>query len=253
MLSRCGTLLTGSASRSKTGRRYWYYHCQRLCKERVRADSANEAFLARLKEVRIAPEVGELFTRIWGDLARETMAAQRQQAERLRSRRGIVEARLLKTDEAFIEGTIAPDSYARLKAKYAGELAALDAETEAVQLLDGAFIEKVRYGLGVLSRLDAVYQAAPVEGKSALVGSTFPDGLLFTAGDYRTSPPSELLWLLSIKNVGISAKEKTGHPRRLTLDVPSGGPDGTKKVRSVSFHFSRKRSFYAVFAVFEFE
>ena len=39
--SKCGGKLTGSASKGKI-KRYFYYHCQPGCKERFRADLANE-------------------------------------------------------------------------------------------------------------------------------------------------------------------------------------------------------------------
>ena len=80
-------------------------------------------------------------------------------------------------------------------------------------------------GVRNMQVIDAVYRAAPVEGRHALVGSIFPSGLLFSAGSYRTSPPSEMLLLLSGKNIGVSGKEKTGHPGLLSPNVPSGGPD----------------------------
>ena len=56
--------MTGSGSRSHTGRRYWYYQCQHSCRERFRADRAHEALDRYLQSLEIAPEVAALYSRI---------------------------------------------------------------------------------------------------------------------------------------------------------------------------------------------
>lgn len=42
--AQCGNNLTGSGSRSRSGKIHYYYHCQKGCKERFRADTANKSF-----------------------------------------------------------------------------------------------------------------------------------------------------------------------------------------------------------------
>ena len=85
--------------------------------------------------------------------------------------------------------------------------------------------EQVHFGLNLLSNLDVAFINASPRGRHELVGSIFPLGLRYQDGSYRTSPPSEILYLLSGKKAAVYAKEKTGHPRLLTLNVPSGTPD----------------------------
>ena len=70
-------ILTGSASRSKTGRRYWYYHCRKGCRERCRASRIHEAAETFLGSIEIAPEVRRLYRRIAGELARSEQARRR--------------------------------------------------------------------------------------------------------------------------------------------------------------------------------
>jgi site-specific DNA recombinase len=64
--SKCGGNLTGSASTSKTGKKYYYYHCssKRSCNERFRAELANSKFEDYLKQFDIRPEVKRLFVEI---------------------------------------------------------------------------------------------------------------------------------------------------------------------------------------------
>ena len=150
-----------------------------------------------------------------------------------------LEEKLLRTDEAFIEGRIAQDSYERLKAKYAAEREAIALHmAQAVPLAGG---EELSYGLDLLSRLDEVFAASAVEGQHALVGSIFPRGLVYQGGDYRTSLPSELFYLLSGKNATVSGKQKTGHPALKVPNVPQSGDGGNRtRVRMVE-HVRRLR------------
>ena len=234
-----GACLTGSASRSRHGYRVWYYHGQGRGAYRVRADEANQAFLAHLARAKIAPEVAILFEH----MLEEAMAAYEEErtrdAARLSERWQDLEAKLLRTDEAFIEGRIAQDSYERLKAKYAAEREAIAVRLAGAQPLAGAAGEQIAYGLGLLARLDEVFVSAGVEGKHALVGSIFPGGLIYQGGDYRTSPPSELLYLLSGKNVSLSDKQKTGHPALNVPNVPSGGDGGNRTRVRMDVHVRR--------------
>ena len=47
---KCGTRLTGSASKGNGGR-YFYYHCSKSCNERFKAKEANAVFVKELEKV----------------------------------------------------------------------------------------------------------------------------------------------------------------------------------------------------------
>src|SRR5690606_17462667 len=57
---RCGGKLTGSASKGKL-QRYFYYHCQPGCKERFRADEANEKIITELQKISANKEAMQLY------------------------------------------------------------------------------------------------------------------------------------------------------------------------------------------------
>ena len=45
---QCGSHLTGSVSKGRLGGRYFYYHCNKGCKEHFRTSEANRLFLNEL-------------------------------------------------------------------------------------------------------------------------------------------------------------------------------------------------------------
>jgi site-specific DNA recombinase len=57
--SKCGKKLTGSNSKSRNGSLHSYYHCQNDCKERFRADQANDVFTDYLQTFQISEEAQE--------------------------------------------------------------------------------------------------------------------------------------------------------------------------------------------------
>ncbi|MBD3338064.1 MAG: hypothetical protein GF353_03075, partial [Candidatus Lokiarchaeota archaeon] len=64
----CENNLTGSGSRSKTGKKHYYYHCNCGCGERFRADEANALFLDYLRSFQIRDEILILYYKILKDV-----------------------------------------------------------------------------------------------------------------------------------------------------------------------------------------
>ena len=60
----CGNKLTGSFSTSRSKKKYPYYHCQKSCRERHRADLAHTKFVNFLTEFEIKPEIKDLLNKM---------------------------------------------------------------------------------------------------------------------------------------------------------------------------------------------
>lgn len=67
-----------------------------------------------------------------------------------------------------------------------------------------------RYGMSLLTHLDIYYAEGPLEVKRKLIGSIFPEKLIFENGSYRTTKVNEAVELIGqfSKELG---KEKAGH------------------------------------------
>lgn len=64
---KCNASWTGSGSTGNGGK-YFYYHCQNGCKERIKAEEANLAFSDYLKSFQMHPEVSNLYMAIMEDI-----------------------------------------------------------------------------------------------------------------------------------------------------------------------------------------
>ncbi len=202
----CDGMMTGSGSRSHTGRRYWYYQCQRGCRERFRAERAHEALTRYLQGLEIAPEVAALYARIQAEIRREERARSLERQAGLQREIEQVEERLFSADEKFVEGQLSRDSYERLKRRYDEALhrARLKQSTLAEQpFLSEQWVVATR----LFSNLSTLYDEASLESKAALLGSIFPNHLVFSSGSYGTTPESEIIALLRGKTQKPSAGE----------------------------------------------
>jgi hypothetical protein len=61
---------------------------------------------------------------------------------------------------------------------------------------DSNFMGYAEYGFTLLSNLTKAYKGTTVEGKQKMMGSIFPDKLIFDGKKYRTPVQNELLGLL---------------------------------------------------------
>ena len=224
---RTGARLTGSGSRSRHGYRVWYYHGRGKGATRIKADDAHEAFVGLLRSVQVAPEVSTLFGRMVDEALAEEGARWRREAGRIKKERREVEGKLLRADEAYVEGRIEADSYARLKSRYAAERDAFDAALARCRAVDGDRAARVRWALELLGRLDEAWALSGVEGRSALVGSIWPSGVVVEDDACRTPGESPVLAALSGRTRGERTK-RTGHPAVERQGVPSGGDAGSR-------------------------
>jgi site-specific DNA recombinase len=87
-------------------------------------------------------------------------------------------------------------TYTRLKEKLTQECAEIRFRITELKKTESGFEEYCRYGISLLSNLPYYYSNATLEGKQKLLGSIFPEKLIFENGNYRTTKPNELLALL---------------------------------------------------------
>ena len=193
-------LLSGSGSRGRS-RRYFYYHCTKRCQgespQRVRADEVHAAFERFLQTLRIAPAVEQLYREILCDVYASDRATRIGSVRTTQQQMDELEKKLLRVDEKFCEEVIAPDSYERLKRKYASERAKLQMQLDDLKAAGEGLSDHLDYALHLFSELDLFYNGLDAEGKSHFLGSIFPEKLVFAGGRVRTAQPSPIIALFS--------------------------------------------------------
>lgn len=221
----CGGKITGSRTKGHGGH-YYYYHCQKGCTERFRADQANREFALYLASISIAPEVAELYLAVMEDIFNEKEGSRATELARIDREITQVQDKLFKTEEKFIEGEIPKDSFTRLKERYDQELHRLRREQVEVTEHEQGFDKYLRYCLSLISDLGSYYTNATLEGKQKLIGSICYGNFVYEDGKYRTSDLNPAIALFCGKFGKNQGKENRTDPA-FAESVLFGTPNGS--------------------------
>lgn len=198
----CGRILTGSASKGRT-LRYHYYHCQRGCSMRVKADIVHSSFSEWLGSFNFKPEIAELYLAIVEDVFKSEEADRITEMKKIKQNIEDVNANLLKVERKYVSDEIERDTFIRLKESYKQDEMHLRDLLADLQIADADFMKYMTYGCSVLSNLRQCYDTADLDTKQKLIGSIFPEKLVFENGSYRTTKESEMLRLLCWNGEGL--------------------------------------------------
>ncbi len=218
---QCESMLTGSGSKGNGGV-YFYYHCQHGCKERFRANEAHISFESLIGSFQVKPEVASLYLTVMEDIFATEEGDRKKELQKLDSQMRECSEKILKNDQMFMNGDFEKDSYKRIKDHYQKELWELTQRKEEMARMDTAFGKYMKWGFSLLMDLPKYYQAAPIEIKQKMVGSIFPEKLVFDEGTYRTNRTNEVVTLLCSGGAGFG--KKTNGQEVISNDLPILAP-----------------------------
>ncbi len=173
----CSTKLTGSKSRSKTGKLYPYYDCPRCRGVRVRAEKLDGEFFCLLNKLNPRPEAVAAFpavlSKVWNeklaDIEKHQSGVKRQLEMAQRLSDGLT--------HKYIEGKISDDVYQRTAPDYEAKVAALEAEIRSLDDKAADLEEFVRFGELALLDMPNLWQHAEAEEKVRVRTLLFGDTL----------------------------------------------------------------------------
>lgn len=184
----CGSNLTGSGSKSKTGKKHYYYHCntRKGCKERYRADVAHNSLNEIFDELKPNEQVCDLFELILKDKFENSEHSNKSLIQSLNVKISIVKKRKNSLLDKFIDEAISKDIYAIKDKELTDEL--VDLENQINQLNDYENDTKrfIDYGLHLLKNLGSFFNKASVFTKQKMLSSIFKQKLVFEDKKYRT-------------------------------------------------------------------
>ena len=194
----CGGNLTGSGSRSRTGVKHYYYHCQKGCKQRFRAETANADFVDYLASFTVKDEILTLYYRVLEDVFSRNETERQITKDRIEQQIADVEARLGSLTLKFAEDHIDAESY-RIAKKPLDEARQklLDAKGEYV-VTGSSLKQHLNTSFSLLRDLPAYYSNSTTEIKRQMVGSIFPEKLVYQERKYRTTSVNAFVSLFTL-------------------------------------------------------
>jgi len=229
----CGGMLTGSSSKGKS-RYYPYYHCQPGCRFRHRAEEVNELFERELRKFIPHPAIKELYKIIVSKLFADYNKPENDEKKKISDEIDRLNSKISKARNLLLTDIIDANDYKALKeeAENSIKMAESKLNTMGTKKLSQGNIERLMdKAISTLSRLDTHYGNMSVSKKRELIGSIFPEKIVFDGKEYRTPRLNEAARLIyMINNDLYSTKNRKGHKSAyLSGDVESPGIEPASK------------------------
>ena len=207
--SKCGERMTGSASRSKTGKKHFYYHCNRCHKERFRAQIVNDSVEEILGLINPNVSIEQMYrsiveAKIEG-ISRMPKVKVKEAQEKLQE----LSKRLVVIQDRLTDGTITIDEYKDIKARYLLEKAKWEEKAKESGIGEQELKGKLKKVLEAIKQLQTLYREASVSDKQRIVSSILGEQIIFDGKNCRTPELNEAVSLI-ISVDKTSGKNKTG-------------------------------------------
>jgi site-specific DNA recombinase len=208
---KCGKLLTGSASKGRN-QYYHYYHCTSSCGARFKAPEANILIVQEIRShVRQLSSI-KLYKETIASVYKNRTRNQRSDIQQLKTQLEEAQGRLSKARDLLLSGDIESDDYRIIKSESEVKVNRIEAKLTAAvtpllnvePLLDKAFAN--------ISQLDILYENGTVIQQRKIIGSMFPEKLVFDGLTYRTTRVNEAIRLMLLVENKLKVKKKgTNH------------------------------------------
>lgn len=233
----CGKNLTGSASKGNGGK-YFYYHCKGGCKERFRATEANESFYDLLEDISGNKKAIKSWESILKDYYLKDNKEKKAESNKISKELELLRKRLDNAQMMTLDGALEASEYRNIKAKLEPEIQRLLRKQQELNTKDDNVEEVLEYGFYFLRNLPKLFTIATLDEKFLILGSTFPEKLVFKNGEVRTACSDTAISVLIKPDKDFSGNKK-GSAKIFAL--PSGQVEVTG-VEPVSKHILQKLS-----------
>ncbi len=222
--SRCGSRLTGSASKGKL-LRYFYYHCQHGCKERYRADLANKEAISELQVISAKKEALQLYRIILEKELKKTSKEVGEDNKKVITEINKHRERIANAETMMLDKEMDISEYKAIKGRYETKIRQLEAEMQNATPRTADYRKYLDFGFNLLQNVDTVYAGGNAHLKNQILCSIFAEKLVFEETKYRTPVYHEALALILNADKDLGGNEKGQSQNNLTLSsgvVPTG-------------------------------
>ena len=174
----------------------------------------------------------KLFATILKQQLKQNNTSGKKEIEGISKSIGKLKLRLKNAKDLMLDGEFSASEYKDMKYEIETELDKLN--RDEIQYREGLenYDEKIDDCLELLLNLDKYYETKNTEIKQKIIGSVFPEKLVFENNEYRTTKLNDVVVLICPTDKGLS-KKKGGKKTELSVSslrvVPPGIEPGTHR------------------------
>ncbi|MGB5930271.1 MAG: recombinase family protein, partial [Cyclobacteriaceae bacterium] len=205
---KCTRMLTGSANKGRN-KYYYYYHCTSQCGERHKAGEVNKAFVNELARYTINPELGDIIKDIIVETYSKNIKASTDGRAALI--KGIEEQneKLSKARMLLLDNAIDQEDYKAIKLACNKKLIDLESKLACYKTKQKKVLKpQLEKALNIALNIEKLYEEADLMRKRKLIGTIYPEKLVYANNRHRTTRVNEVFRLLYAVNREIEGKKK---------------------------------------------
>ena len=228
---KCGRMLTGSASKGRHNH-YYYYHCVSSCGSRFKTNNANELFINELKKFIPKPGMARLYIETLKKAFHDKTKNQQSEQKQILSQIDVLNTRINNARELVADGKIDSVDYKELKKDCSHKITVLEAKLADCSNTHKGIDGLLQKAMDSLCKLDTLYEEGTVAQKRQIIGSIFPEKLVFDGFQYRTDTLNEAVRLIYTLGEGLGEMKnrKDGEISSHSYEVVPTGIEPVSKV-----------------------
>jgi DNA invertase Pin-like site-specific DNA recombinase/phage FluMu protein Com len=205
---KCGGILTACYSKGNGGY-YGYYKCPHCNKFNASAIKANSNFIEYVRQLKPKESALALYEEILADMKKGKVADKNKELQLLHDELMVENQRLNSIDIKLIDGDISSEDYQRMKSNIESRKENISTKITSLRPHNSDFEKQLRHAVNVIRNMDVILSSGRVEHKIILIGSMFPEKILFDGENYRTNSYNKVLdWIFQNTNVLQEQKKK---------------------------------------------
>lgn len=190
---QCGRTATGSASKGRSNR-YYYYHCKAPCNYRVKAEIINGKFIEILQLAELRESVKKYLRKLLLQNFKELINNPVSDKRKIISELEVLQNRLKLARNKLLEEVIDDEEYSEIKQDCKMQIDKLEKRLAKVDVRKKVDLPKlVDSAIESIGNLAKLYVEGDIVIKRKIIGSTFPEKLAFHENVGRTARPNILL------------------------------------------------------------
>jgi site-specific DNA recombinase len=221
---RCGGNLTGNASKGMGGK-YFYYHCQPGCPERIKADVANNEAIKELQKISAKKEAINLYRLILEKELKKSSKESTEDKEKIGAEIKKNQERIDNAQQLMLDDELPLSEYKSIKSRYEEVIRRLQEQIADSSPKISDYKKYLDFGFNLLEKVDEFYCSAKPAIKLQTLSSMYAEKFVFENNSYRTPIYREELALILSTGADSSPNKKGQNQKSLTLSsqvVPTG-------------------------------
>ena len=216
--NKCGSNLTGSGSKSKTGKKHFYYHCNQRngCNERFKVALAHNSIQEKLNDLKPNAEVLNLFNIILKDKFENSEKSNKSIVKSINEKIKKLEKRKSVLLDKLLDDLISNELFNSKDKELKIEIEELKVERGQLNEYEKDTQKFIKFGIHMIQNVGEIFEKASVNIKQKLLSSIFKEKLVFDGEKYRTPKLNKGIELITNTVKALeSLKNKNG---RLSFD-----------------------------------